>query len=113
MALNVLGPGLPGSIVPYQRRRRRHRSLEQVLVGRMGDASAMPGPTMAAVWLRKCPGLSVGTTNGLSARSDIGRHLPIPLFLATYTVDTAACHRTEIGQRLTDRWYLKTRCSRR
>jgi hypothetical protein len=71
----------------------------------------MPGPTMAAVWLRKCPGLSVGTTNGQSARSDIGRRLPIPLFLATYTVYTAACHRTEVGQRLTDRCYLKTRVS--
>ena len=93
----------------YQRRRRRHRSSQQVLVGRMGNASAMSGPTMAAVWLRKCPGFSVGTTNGQGARSDIARHLPIPLFLATYTVYTAACYRTEIGQRSTDRCHFKNR----
>jgi hypothetical protein len=105
--LNVLGPCLPGSTVPYQRRRRRHRSLDQVIDGRLGFCLCCrtrrlcqepPWPLCdCAPW----PFSWATTANRQSARSDIGRHLPIPLFLATYTVYTAAYYRTEIRQRST------------
>jgi hypothetical protein len=76
---------------------------------------------MAVVWLRKCPGLSVGqqsqtakvpkVTSAPSARiyrltPSLAR-LPVPLFLATYTGYTATCYRTAIAQRSTDRRHFK------
>jgi hypothetical protein len=76
---------------------------------------------MAVVWLRKCPGLSVGqqsqtakvpkVTSAPSARiyrltPSLARLL-IPLFHATYAGYTATCYRTAIAQRSTDRRHFK------